>query len=394
MFDFTGFDPNDPRKAFLLAMGAQIMGARGPLGNAVGQGLLSGMQAHQNAGLLSDQRKRETKRDEMYDMQLAQMREQQAQRQQMQGLARSAFGPNPNLVANDDMGNPMPQAPGGGGMPEFAKGLMGIDPVKGYQLQQQLAQANRPEYMSVAPGATVFDKNAGKAAFTAPDRAPDWLDPRYIQAQSQIRAAGKPQISVNTNMPPLEKKEQQDKGALNVKNFGDLQGAAAAARRENALLSGIEKIPLETGALTPANATVSAWIAALGGGEKFKDTASQAQGFTAFAKDLVLQRQLAQKGPQTESDARRLEQTVANLGNTKEANGLITSFSKAVNNRTIAQEKFYRDWWSKKKTYEGADEAWFSGEGGKSLWDDEKLKKYQNQSGGVTLRFDSQGNPR
>ena len=226
-------------------------------------------------------------------------------------------------------------------------------------------------------------------------KQPDWMNPDYRQFQFDRAKAGRPVVNASASLPPQEKQEQKDYGGLLVSNFKGLQESAAAARRENATLSGLEKIPLETNALTPANVTVSSWIAALGGGDRFKDVASQGQGFTGFAKELVLARQQAQKGPQTEADARRLEQSTAQLGNTTEANKLLVAFNKAVNKRIIEQERFFSDWRAKKGTFDGAERAWFEGKGGTSVWDEPELKKLQKStpSGGAVLRFDSNGDP-
>jgi hypothetical protein len=306
------------------------------------------------------------------------------QQNQMDALARSSFAP-PQTAPNDPY--EAHQTPGGGGLPAFAQGMAQIDPMKALQLQSQIAQMNAKERVKVGPGETLGSYQGEKFVphFTAPDKAPAGftngpnglnVDPNWFEAQKALREAGRPSVSVNT---ALEKREQGDKGALNVKNFGELQGGAASARKENAILSAMEKNPVDTSRAAPLTSTAAAWLSAAGmGGDRVKQVASNSQMFQAAAMELVLQKQLAQKGPQTESDAKRLEQTVASLGNTKDANAAIIAFSKAANNRTIAQEKFYNDWWRKNQTYEGADVAWLNGPGGRSIFDDPEMKKYGN----------------
>lgn len=90
--------------------------------------------------------------------------------------------------------------------------------------------------------------------------------------------------------------------------------------------------------------------------------------------EVVLQKQLAQKGPQTESDALRMQQTGAQLGNTADANRFVIAVARAQNNRQIKQQRFFDDYWRKHSTYEGAEDAWYSGEGGKSLFDEPALQ--------------------
>ena len=90
----------------------------------------------------------------------------------------------------------------------------------------------------------------------------------------------------------------------------------------------------------------------------------------------MLQKQLEQKGPQTESDAKRIEQIGAQLGKTKQANEFILAAAREQLQRDIEQRNFYDRWYKTNKTYDGAEDAWFTGEGGKSLFDRPGLKKY------------------
>lgn len=336
-----------------------------------------------------------------------QQEQQQAQKQtQLDSLAQRSFAPGvTNLTPNDDEGNAMPTG-GGGGLPAYIQGAMQIDPSRALQMQQLMAKDSpygkvepkdyTPEsvarfnttrnYADLMPrskvevsGGMAFDPfNTKPGSFLAGPESDVIPDGRggFIAnpAKLALRKAGSTQVSVDQR---LENRESADKGALNVKNYGDLQTAAGSARKENSLLSAMERNPIDTSKAAPVTTTAMAWLASAGlGGEQAKRIASNAQQFNAAAMELVLQKQLAQKGPQTESDARRLEQTVASLGNTREANSAIIAFSKAANNKTIAQERFYADWWRKHRTYEGADSAWFAGEGGRSVWDDASLARY------------------
>ena len=81
----------------------------------------------------------------------------------MRSLAERSFGPNPNLVVGDDEGNPMPQAPGGGGMPEYARGLMSINPQLGAQLMP------RPQGpVALSAGARLVDPTSGREVASNP----------------------------------------------------------------------------------------------------------------------------------------------------------------------------------------------------------------------------------
>jgi hypothetical protein len=374
MFGMNLDNLDDPKKQmFLQAALGLLGGGRGHknFGADLAHGLQQGLLGYAGAQQAKSRSAEEAQQREMREMQMQQMRQAQQREEQMRALAARSFAPAQALDPRQQEGGQQ-EIPGGGGMQEFARGMMGIDPMVGMQF---MPKPEKPR-MAFATDGRAVDMNALTPGESFA-KQPDWKDPQYEEVQARIRAAGRPQVSVNTNMPPLERKEQQSMGELHVKNYGDLQASAGVARRENALLSGLEKIPVETGKLTPANATVAAWLKGLGANsETLKRVAAGGEAFTALSKELVLQRQLAQKGPQTESDARRLEQTVANLANTPEANKVILGFNKAVNNRIIEQEKFYNDWWTKNKTMQGADNAWINGKGGKSIWDEPALKKF------------------
>jgi hypothetical protein len=85
---------------------------------------------------------------------------------------------------------------------------------------------------------------------------------------------------------------------------------------------------------------------------------------------------LEQKGPQTESDAQRITATGAQLGNTKDANKFVLNVAKAQLQRDLKQREFYAAWRAKNDTFEGAEDAWYAGDGGKSLFESPVLKKY------------------
>lgn len=179
-------------------------------------------------------------------------------------------------------------------------------------------------------------------------------------------------------MPPQEKAEKSEYGKFLVDQFKGVNDAArVAARSLPAIESNLSIIDkgFDTGFGTDAVASGAKVLAALGvkDAEKY---ATNAQSFLANANAAVLQRQLEQKGPQTESDAQRITATGAQLGNTKAANQFVLNVAKAQLQRDLEQRNFYAEWRSKKGSLEGAEDAWYNGEGGKSLFERPNLKKY------------------
>jgi hypothetical protein len=110
--------------------------------------------------------------------------------------------------------------------------------------------------------------------------------------------------------------------------------------------------------------------------EDAKDNVENAELFQTVVKNQVLQKLAEQKGPQTDQDALRAEQTVAGLDKTTDVNKFLIVFEKAVTKRDLEQEKFYREWRRKNGTFDGAEDAWLSGPGNKSVFDDPTLKKF------------------
>ena len=257
-------------------------------------------------------------------------------------------------------------------------------------------QKQRDEYTKgqvVAPGSTFVV--GGKPVFTSPAAAaaPTPLaklqselaalppgDPRRAEYMNAIRKETQfaPQASTTINMPPQEKAEQGARGTLLVKEYGDISAAAKLAAKTLPAIEGNLNIlnnGFKTGFGTESIAAGANVLSALGvpNAEKF---ATNAQTFLGSATQAVLQKQLEQKGPQTESDAQRIQQTGAQLGNTVQANQFMLSTAKAQLKRDMDQRNFYDNWWKQNKTYDGAESAWYAGEGGKSLFDRPELKAY------------------
>jgi len=216
----------------------------------------------------------------------------------------------------------------------------------------------------------------GYQTFTGAKRADRLLTAEELKQKLQIAAAGRaPGTSVNV---VAEKAEAGEFGKMLVNQFADLSKAANLAVKTlpsiESNLSALNK-GFDTGFGTETVAAGAKVLAALGvqNAEKF---ATNTQTFQSNAINAVLQKQLEQKGPQTESDARRIEQVGAELGKTKQANEFILSLAKEQLKRDIEQRNFYSKWKEKTDSFKGAEDAWFAGEGGKSLFDRPGLKKY------------------
>lgn len=199
-----------------------------------------------------------------------------------------------------------------------------------------------------------------------------------ISQVGQYRQQIAPRTDVRVGGPILENAEQKGMGEFNIKNFGDASTAAALALKTLPSLdiqSQILNKGFTTGFGTEVQKAGASVLAALGVPEANK-YATDAQTFLAATQQAVLQKQLEQKGPQTEADSRRVTQTGAQLGNTVQANQFLIDVAREQLKRDMERKTFLDSWWKTNKTLQGADDAWYTGAGGQSLFDRPELKKY------------------
>jgi hypothetical protein len=203
-------------------------------------------------------------------------------------------------------------------------------------------------------------------------------DPLRAQLEARQRVLTTPPQGAKVVLPPQEKAEQGKRGELLVEQYKAVSNAARTAQRMLPSLETQANIldqGFKTGFGTDVQKVGASFLGALGVPEAAK-FATNAQTFLAASQDAVLAKQLEQKGSQSNADADRITQTGTQLGNTPEANRFIIDVAKAQLKRDIAQRNFYDDWWKKNKTYDGAEDAWSTGEGNKSLFDSPELRKY------------------
>jgi len=241
-------------------------------------------------------------------------------------------------------------------------------------LPADLVLYEKPEKPEKAESKTTIQKLQEYAA-TLPVGSP-----LLAQVQAAISAEGQSRgTKVEVKLPESQKAEQGERGKSLTKDFFENVSPTARNAQKNlpAITSNLNILDkgFETGFGTETAASAAKVLAALGvqGAEKF---ASNSQIFLANANQAVLSKQLEQKGTQTKTDAERIEQTGARLGNTKEANKFILTVAREQLQRDIEQRDFYAKWYRTNTTYDGAEDAWFDGKGSESLFDRPALKQY------------------
>jgi hypothetical protein len=252
------------------------------------------------------------------------------------------------------------------------------------RLEKQLDEANK---LYTVGGNLVT--GTGKPVFTAPEKPPTQTElvrnfefaktpagGNYRGSFADFKAISTPKTSVSYG--PQEKAEKIEYGKLLIDDFKNIKAQATIATKSlPAIESNLAILDkgFDTGFGTETIAAGARVLGALGV-QDAKNYATDAQTFLASANAAVLQRQLEQKGQQTESDAQRITATGAQLGNTKDANKFVLNVAKAQLQRDLEQRNFYAAWRDKNKTFEGAEDAWYAGDGGKSLFESPVLKKY------------------
>tara|TARA_R110000868_G_scaffold16422_1_gene73721 strand:- start:923 stop:2335 length:1413 start_codon:yes stop_codon:yes gene_type:complete len=215
----------------------------------------------------------------------------------------------------------------------------------------------------------------GFAAFKDAQRQERMLNPAEEAQKIRIAKSGATTLNVSNVQ---EKAEAADYGKLLVKDYDAVKASASLAQKSIPALESnlaILNKGFDTGSFTESKAAAAKVLGALGVKEAEK-YATDSQAFLANASAAVLQRQLEQKGPQTEADAQRITQTGAQLGNTKAANEFVLKVAKSQLQRDIEQRDFYAAWRDKNQTFNGAENAWNTGPGSKSLFERPELKAY------------------
>ncbi|USD64207.1 hypothetical protein [Vibrio sp. SCSIO 43136] len=178
-------------------------------------------------------------------------------------------------------------------------------------------------------------------------------------AEGVTRSADKPQVQVNL----AEKGRVVEQEALaknRVSHLEKLQEAAYAAEDELESIKQLRAIDIETGFGTEMKAKFARAINFLGGdGEKITGVnVSDTEKLNAVAKRQMLNIMATQKGPQTDTDAERIEETVNSLDKTSEANEFIRDSAEALAYRKIEHANFFEDYLEDNGTLKGAERAW------------------------------------
>jgi hypothetical protein len=161
-------------------------------------------------------------------------------------------------------------------------------------------------------------------------------------------------------------------------SFNPVVEAGRNATAMTASLDALSNIDMRGGWGAEAQAHASSVLAGLGVAPRnVKLFAATAEKFQSVAMQQLLTTLAAQKGPQTEGDAQRAQQTFVQIKNTPEANRFIADFARAKTNYDARRAQFYQEALplaQQTGDLNEIDRRWQKIQG--SIWSDPVLQRY------------------
>lgn len=213
----------------------------------------------------------------------------------------------------------------------------------------QPLQGAKPIEKTAGPSASVGEYNLAKQqGFTG----------SFFDYQRQLKAAGGTKINVGG--PAVESSADKAYGEALGKSYGDVIDQGRSAQEKIDSLRVLRDNPAVTGPTQDFKAAGATLLSELGVPipQNTLNQVSNLQQYKAVVNKLVLQEQIAQKGPQTESDAKRMQETLAQTTNIREANDLIIGYQMALEARKIERAEFADAYRQKSGKIDGWENEW------------------------------------
>lgn len=295
------------------------------------------------------------------------------------------------------------------------KTMSTVDPITGRQVEQFVVDAMgappaaRRAPSPITPNPTTPNQATPQGGWQVPPQAQAARDgdraqllnseaqalqatisnPRATPAQRQAAQDGlialrRESRGAITALGPSEKAEQGAMGDYLVKELytpamASMRAAQTAIPRLDYLANSQD---LLSGRLGPIKENVLSGLEALGvTGAKANAALRDTKAFAQVMNDQVMAAQIAQKGPQTESDAKRLSATLPQITDSKEA----LRFGLAARIAQLRKESSYGQFVDQFRiqngTLNGVDQAWMqSPEGRRSIFDDPAMQPWNRRA--------------
>jgi hypothetical protein len=315
----------------------------------------------------------------MMQLQLMMKESQAKEDERKRKLAAQAqlFGPYSPVAGGVPWTNPdTGQVTNGGGLmdklplsPEQrqlvqAAGMM--DPDKAVGLMGEFSKPRDPRQGFMTAGDSLYDVRSGSPVPVANTE-------KKTEVQRNLEAAGlvpgtpayQKALLEYTNKPlatvaiSAEKAENQKiGGGIGEEYLGVRERGNSAAETLDTIRQ-TRAVAAPTGKFAAARDTLGGVLREFGyKGDLAKD-ATDLQKLNQITSNYVLGKQLEQKGVQSESDARRMRDTFAQITNTEEANDFILRAVESQKTREMEKADFYEQWRAGKGgSVDGAAGAW------------------------------------
>lgn len=189
-------------------------------------------------------------------------------------------------------------------------------------------------------------------------------DPNYMSDQMKLRAAGANRVDINQSQERAENSAYGGQLVTEYKGIAERASSAEDARNQLRIARGVAD-PADPAALPSALQQKAGKVAAVLGFnpeapaiKAMLGNVSNGQSFVGTMQNLVLTKMQAQKGPQTENDAKRIEATVASLGNTPAARDFLMKAADALAYEDMMKRDFWDNYRAEKGTFDGAQVEW------------------------------------
>lgn len=243
---------------------------------------------------------------------------------------------------------------------------------------------------------SIKDPAARRQAMTAYANQLSGNNPEFVPEGGTQAPAGAPPASagtppasggLKTGVSPMEKLSTESIGKGNENWLTNSYtpalnaGSAATAMLDNLNTArlGLKKVGDGTGWSAEMQKKAAEVLGALG----VKNAAEKATGYQQFQQAAMTQvnsvLNLA-KGPQTDQDARRAQETFIGLGKTPQANQFLIDYAQAVAERDKRRADFYKQAYpiaQKKGDLNEVDRSWSRVD--KSVWDNPVMRRWKKQ---------------
>jgi hypothetical protein len=206
----------------------------------------------------------------------------------------------------------------------------------------------------------LFKYFGDKALNTVEVAAKDGQGTEFVSPWNVAGRKGKPQSSLVSINQAQETEESKAFGKSLVSDYDSIKEKANNSATALQQYQMAKNIDVETsGALEPWKVAGVALAEGLGVDTGMLDRATNAQAFQGIMENMVLSKMQAQKGPQTENDTKRIQSTLASLGNTEDARIFLLDAGEALERENIEKQQFWSKWRETHNgTFEGAQSAW------------------------------------